>query len=308
MFHTLVFSGGASHVCTFFGCIRYLEHVVFVKGIRKVVGSSAGAFVALLVALGLTSSDMESLSIKVIGDFKMNKISLSSILDIGDTYGVDDGSSLIAALRYVLGKYMNNSSATFKDLAQQKGIDLTVCVLNVTKSLYEYISVDNYPDMQVATAVLMSMSVPLIYAPVSFNGCLFVDPVIGRNFPHDYTSSDEDGVLGFSLKNKQTFVGEIQGIASYMMALSTIMIRASNDFVPKKHMVLVEIKNASCPFTIDSLEFKWTSGMMEAMIDHGYKSTQDVLSKLDIIYDASRSMQTYSDADQLLHHKNEDDS
>ena len=201
MFHTIILSGGANHAAAFFGCIRYLEHTCMIKDVRKVVGSSAGSLLALFMALGMSSDEMRAWSFVLCQQYGFNTISMEKLLDICDTFGVDAGTNLVASIAATLDKYLHDigARATFKDLAQAKGIDLTVCVLNVTKRAYEYLSVDTTPNMLVVDAIRMSMSIPLIFAPVMYHGCMYVDPVIGRNFPHDYSLKNDAAVLGLSI-------------------------------------------------------------------------------------------------------------
>lgn len=301
MFHTIVFSGGANHAATFLGCIRYLEHTCLLKHVRKVVGSSAGSLVALLLALGLTSEEMRTWLFELIEKYAFNKISLDNALDFCESFGIDDGQKIDAAVRATLNKFLPCSTdPTFKDLVQCKGIDFSVCVLNVTKTRYEYMCVDLTPHMSVRTALRMSMSVPLMFAPVVHDNCLYIDPVLGRNFPYDYPGHRENdkGVLGLTVTGEH---GKSCGnFSAFLLSLVTILVRKSNEHLHNHSFTMVNmvVDKSIKKFSVDTMEFSWTHEIVSQLSKLGYNELQRALEKSIL-----NSAHADTELDELLHHE-----
>jgi predicted acylesterase/phospholipase RssA len=277
----VVFSGGASQSMAFVGCIRYLEHSCLISHVRKVVGSSAGAIVALLFALGMSSDDMIEKLVTSIERNHANQISLEDAIEIGDTYGIDSGRNMVRALEEVIDEYMSSKDATFADIARVRGIDVTICVMNLTKKKYEYMSVDNTPDMPVKLAIRMSISLPLLFAPVRYGKFddLYVDPFIGRNFPHDYPGSNpaDNAVLG--LRIDLTSCSYTDSFASYALSMVNFMIEQSNVYDMSHYKwTIIDISPGSAPsFSTETLQFEYNKEIATVLSKIGYTTLKSVL-------------------------------
>lgn len=289
MFHTIVLSGGANYTAAFFGCIRYMEHTQMINDVRKVVGSSAGALVALYIALGMTSDEMRAWSFTLCSEYGFNRLDVD-ILELYASLGMDSGRNMDASIAATLSHKNISAEVTFKELAQARGIDLVVCVLNLTKTTYEYMSVDTTPDVSVRTAIRMSMSVPLIFAPVVHEGCIYVDPVLGRNFPGDYCPGKN--VLGLRLvpAHLPTDVGVAAegqpNFASYISSIVSLLVEQSNATMTYPEMTLVDIEiDADVPrFSAETMAFAWTPVLVASLSLAGYAAIQKVLSAIMPIF------------------------
>ena len=292
MFHTIVFSGGANHAAVFLGCIRYLEHTTLLKHVRKVVGSSAGSLVALMLTLGLTSDEMRAWTLELVEKHAFNKISLDDALDFTESFGIDKGQNLDNALRATMAKYSSSSDPTFKELAQSRGMDFSVCVLNVTKREYEYMSVDTTPNMLVRVAVRMSMSVPLMFVPVLHEGSLYIDPVLGRNFPYDYPGScyTDTCVLGLTVRESPPLMVRpaSKSLAAFVMSLVSILVHRSNEHMHRHSYTMVDVvvDDSVDKFSFDSMEFAWNPSIVRDLACIGYTQIQKVLeARVHILYE-----------------------
>lgn len=304
MFHTLVFSGGAHLAAVFIGCVRYLEHTGLRQAVRRVVGSSAGALTALLFALGLSGEEIRRWSFELSSTHRINELSVDNALDICETLGIDPGDNLSRAVRATLDRhgFADNPDPSFKDLAQATGMDLCVCVLNLTEMHFEYLSLDTTPRMSVTTALRMSMSVPLIFTPVRSKGCLYIDPLIGRNFPYDFpgrSAATDAGVLGVSVRTAVQDGGDggdaqhggdaqqhadTVDIVSYVASLLSMMMRMSNancigEATAAFTMIHVDVDPAVSGRGLHAEPpgFKWSPAAVAAMSRIGYAAAQQVI-------------------------------
>ena len=284
MLTTIVFSGGANYAGAFLGALRYLEHTCLSKGVRKVVGSSAGSLVALWFALGLTSHEMSSFVAELIEKHSFNCISIDHVVDVLDTFGVDDGSNIDRALNLTLSLYAKREDMTFKTLAQTTGIDLVICAMNLTLRKFEYMSLDTTPNMSVKTAVRMSMSLPLIFKPVKYRKSYYVDPLFGRNFPFDFPGHEREpprSVLGLNLSNsrERVEVDRKEDFTSYVLSLLSVVLSNSNSQCPE-NMILVTIDvDVVASFDTSKMQFHWSKEAANELSRTGYKaieSNQDI--------------------------------
>lgn len=175
----IVFSGGGPDGIAFIGCIRCLEeNPTLLRRVKTIVGSSAGAIVGLMLALGLSSVEMEEFIRSRYDNGSFCDLDVEGLVDFVGRMGVDDGSNIVNALRELVMSKIRSFSGqdiTFMELAKATGKSLVVCVTNLEEARGELMSVDSTPDMGVILAVRMSFGVPLVFTPVRWNNRTYVD-------------------------------------------------------------------------------------------------------------------------------------
>jgi predicted acylesterase/phospholipase RssA len=182
----LVLSGGAFKAVSFIGCIRKMEEMGWMSHFKCIVGSSAGAIVGLMVAIGLSSQDMERIAQKEIKDYAEREADTDGIFDLFDTFGLIQGDEFEALIASILENAGLPKRATFLDLAKRTGRHFVVCVSNVTDATSEFFSVDSRPDMEIVRAVRTSISIPFLMTPVVIDDKIYVDAGLFNNFPVEY--------------------------------------------------------------------------------------------------------------------------
>lgn len=178
---TLVFSGGGPDGLAFIGCLRRLEaDPGLVDRARTVVGCSAGAIFALFVAAGMTSEEIEAWAARGFEDRSLCDVDIEGILTAVERLGVDDGERLMGSVRSAVARKLSETAPrlcaaspraaagdpTMLELAKATGKNLVICVTDLEASERLLLSVDNAPDLGVALAVRMSISVPVLFTPV----------------------------------------------------------------------------------------------------------------------------------------------
>lgn len=184
-YNKLVFSGGALKSIAFIGCIRFLEHLGMLSDVCTLVGSSAGAIVAFMLCLGLSSQEMEEWILEKFRIGQANQLDIDGVLELYDNMGIDRGTGLevffVEILQSKLGSDKND--VTFMDLAKVTGRHLIICASNLTTSKPEYFSVDTWPDLSVITALKASCCIPVLFTPIIVNDMMFVDGGMFENLP-----------------------------------------------------------------------------------------------------------------------------
>jgi|TARA_B110000238_G_C16105043_1_gene430036 NTE family protein len=138
--------------------------------VREISGSSAGAILALFLALGMSVDEILDLSLSLdIPTFV--KIRLGSFFN---KFGFVDMGPIRKKLIDICG-----SDPTFSDLDMK--IYVSAFCLNTSETVY--FSKDSHPDMKVIDAVCMSMAVPFIFACGSYENRTYVDGGVKEEFP-----------------------------------------------------------------------------------------------------------------------------
>lgn len=217
-YRNLVFKGGGIRGIAYIGALEVIEEQGILPGIERVAGTSAGAISAFLVSLRLPVSKIlerfSTLDFRKIPQASTRKkkfpFSLSDSLPISlpvhlpvdlpseeeklyrmiRSYGLYSSSYFYQWLRSVVADYCDgNANATFADFHERGFRDLYIVVANLNKHQGEIMSYRDTPQVCVADAVRMSMSIPLYFEALRFDGLKFgkgdyyVDGGVYNNYP-----------------------------------------------------------------------------------------------------------------------------
>lgn len=191
-FRNMVLAGGGPLTLRFIGCIEYLEHTCIMPSFSTFVGTSAGAMLSLMLVLGMRSDDMLRFIKDKFVKRKCHELDVNQVIDFAETWGLDNGSRIMAVMSDLMSTVTGSADMTFMQLAKHTGKNLVICVSNVSLNRHEFMSLESSPDMSVLTSLRMSMSVPVVFTPVHANSMVYVDGGLFNNFPIDYCCSLED--------------------------------------------------------------------------------------------------------------------
>lgn len=162
----IAFEGGGVRIVCMQGVVASLEKHGLRKNIKRVIGTSAGALAALLFALNIPSEQMKQVMEEI--DFTvLNKDDnlVSDIERLCTEWGAHDGNRLRRLVKTFLEKLQLSKSMTLKDVHQMTGIELVITTTHLESRKTVYLTSESHPDLPVATAVRMSMSIPLYFSP-----------------------------------------------------------------------------------------------------------------------------------------------
>lgn len=289
---TLVFEGGGVLGTAYVGVLQSLDKRHIVKQIKNYAGSSAGS-----IAAGFMSCNA---SLEFIED-KLRNINFSHFEDcnlgiIGAIYnlymhnGLYKGDILEKLCEDTLKELTNIDHITFKQHKEIYGNNLTIVVTNLTTRKRELFNWKTQPKLAISHAMRMSSSVPSIFIPVEYNGCLYVDGGVTCNYPIDVFDTDLDtgnpkdfdSIIGFKLMSDKEYKHEslppITNIVSYLKALYSLIYHQAlqvymhwNDF---RRTIQIDIGDYS------SMNFTHvTEEMKEFLIKSGIDATEEFLDK-----------------------------
>ena len=137
---------------------------------KEISGSSAGAILALFLALGMSVDEILEVSLSLdIPSFV--KIRLGSFFN---KFGFVDMGPIRKKLVEICG-----CDPSFSELEMK--VYISAFCLNTSETVY--FSRDTHPDMKVMDAVCMSMAVPFIFACGTYQNKTYVDGGVKEEFP-----------------------------------------------------------------------------------------------------------------------------
>ena len=193
------------------GCL--VEHESELKNIKEISGSSAGAILAVFIALGIPFHDIldRLLSLDIAN---LTKYKLKCFMK---TYGLVD----MAPIRDVLVECYG-SDPTFADL--KKKVYISAYCLN--RSRTEYFSVDSHPGMKVVDAVCMSMAIPLVFSSVEHDGMIYMDGCTKELLPvNPFIGKKHDKIMCIKLKSKERYFEKITNLKQFMHAMLSSVLQ-----------------------------------------------------------------------------------
>lgn len=202
-YQNLVFKGGGVRGIAYMGAMEKLEELGIIAGIERVAGTSSGAIAATLLSFRLSvvdtlalfnNLDLSHIPQKSVRD-RYGKI-LTTIANPGsykrlfDNYGWYSSEYFYQWISQVIAdKCKGNSRATFRYFKNAGFRDLYIVASNISRHRPEVFSFASTPDVAVADAVRLSMSIPLYFEALRFDGSQFgqgdfyVDGGLFNNYP-----------------------------------------------------------------------------------------------------------------------------
>jgi predicted acylesterase/phospholipase RssA len=177
--NTLLLSSGGIKGYSFLGVWKYLEEIDKTKDIQIFSGVSIGAFFNLWFVLGYTYEECYKLLMKT-NIFDLFRFDFANFFE---SYGMIDVEELTQFMIKQIELKQFHKDITFQELYDKTGKELhtfTFCVDD--QKLYRF-DKESTPNCPIRIATLMSMSIPLIFHPIEYNGKLYVDGAVKNGFP-----------------------------------------------------------------------------------------------------------------------------
>jgi NTE family protein len=276
-YDTICLSGGGINGLDIIGSLKYLNdnNVIKIKNIKTFIGTSVGSLICILLLIGYKIDFI----IKIVYKLDFNKIKVDFDLDnFIENFGIDNGSRIISVIQTLIFNKINLYDLTFKNLYEKTGKDLKIIVVNYTKKKEELLSFGTTPDMSVILAIRMSISIPLVFYPVKYNGNLYIDGGLLNNFGFNYCNPKKSIGICIDVKIDKN----PENILDYMKDLLLIIQKAVSHINNNiyENMIIVESKSIFGSFYLDkNTKYK--------LIKNGYKKTK-LLTSNNINFYASK--------------------
>ena len=219
MYSNLVLSGGALKAVVLLGAVKYLEEKDLIKHFKNYVGSSAGAIIIFFLIIGYKSYEIKDILIEEINNIV--DLDFENIDNFFINYGIDNTDRNKDILKKYLIKKTKLNDITFIEFAKKYGLNFTITGTNLTTRNTDYFNVDNFPNMSMIDALVITSCIPLIYKPIEYNDNLYIDGGIYNNFAYNYYKNKNDSLginvtYNYSRKN-DTFINYFNNILLSLM-------------------------------------------------------------------------------------------
>lgn len=337
MIENLVFKGGGVKGIAYVGVLAALEQLNLenskfdLKNIKRVGGTSAGAIIALAFALGLTAKELQKLLSELdFGAFLDDKAGKKTLVKAQDAaalpsifrsstivsdssgvskvssklskdFGIFPGNKLRGLFEDILQRKTGINHCTFQEFKDNGFKDLRVVGFNLNTQLAETFCVENTPDMVIADAIRISMSIPYIFKPhrkhLKREGQrqapepdIYVDGGVAENYPINLFNKKEGDTLGFYpiVGKEAAFLSdettapprkEIVGFKGFTLALMEALIgndysnlaRSSDD---KERTVIIDLSADERSKNVGSLDFHLSSEQQNGLMQVGWAAVQ----------------------------------
>jgi len=191
----LALKGGGVKGIAYVGALEELDKIGKYDTIKRVSGTSAGALVALMIALKIPPKKIQELMSDL--DFSTFKRGWNP-LRIFTKYGLYTGDAILEFIYqcYHTSPLLLERELTFRELRDAGGRDLIVFASNLNENTLNEFSEHQTPDCIVAEAVRASMSIPIFFKSWKFsngipNDHIYVDGGVTFNYPLSFFDHPE---------------------------------------------------------------------------------------------------------------------
>jgi NTE family protein len=269
----LVLSGGGIKGISFLGALHALYELNILQNIQTFSGTSVGSLILFLYIIGYTPNDMYEL-IKKIDLSKVKKIAVPLFLN---EYGLNSGDKLMTILHKLITSKKINIKITFSELFEKFKKTFIITSVNINEQKIEYFSHLSHPNMEVIQAIRMSISIPFVFTPVSFNNCMYVDGGCIDNFPISYFSDDIDDVIGICTTENNTEKTKIETLYDYAInVICSILNGISTSVIKSYEKYIINIVLDS----VSVIDFDISNDNKTKLFNIGYKTTHEYFEKL----------------------------
>ncbi|MEK6909352.1 MAG: patatin-like phospholipase family protein [Nanoarchaeota archaeon] len=312
-FKNLVFEGGGVKGIAYVGALHVLEENGILQSIERVAGTSAGAIIATLLAVGFTPLEIRKKLDEVnFNDFKDDSFFIiQNIVRLFRKYGWYKCSVFRKWFDNVLSEKVSKD-ITFSQLHEKENNGmrkLYIIGTDVNHKAHVILSNETTPNMSIADAVQISMGIPLFFQAFNHKNSLYVDGGVYYNYPinlfddEKYVKTKKENyynkeTLGFrvdspeeinnQIKNEPLPSLKVNSLQSYIQTLIGGLI----DFANKTHL---SDRDWHRTIYIDSLgisatQFELKSEQKEDLIESGRAGALSYFSWFDKSKGASKPL------------------
>jgi len=293
MIEYLCFSGGGVRACAYAKVPLALQELGYLAGIRGVIGTSAGAIMAALIACQIPVDEIahiiETMNFASFQDGSRWKI--VDLIGVWRNFGYNPGDTFTTWFRDILKDYLKDPDITLSTLYATTGIDLVTVTTCLEQHRAVYLNRHTFPNLPVYLAVRMSMSIPIFFEPVKYpvdsQILTFVDGGVTNNYPFSYWPTN---VLGFKLISDEEVIIDhqtlpvtepIPNVLTFLEEIvDTMMYTIENTEVsPGYWQDSILIKTGS----LKSIDFHPNPGEVAKVIQNSYEAVYAYFKRLTVL-------------------------
>ena len=300
----LCITGGGIEGIAILGSLTYLEDIGVLHQIENFAGSSVGAIIAALLAIGYEPTELSDfvlhndLTSLVLG----NSCILRKIYNFLFHFGVYDGNALTSMIERLFYKKIKKYDLTFRELKDGYNKNLTATGTSLNSRDTIFFNNVRTPDMSIIQALRISASFPLLFTSVPYENDEFVDGGMLDNFPLYYFDSADNfykdklslletrpvqnktlGIYLLTTDEKETrkfYYGynPVANLSQYLMAvLKSLLLKIQINSI--RNNFWDRVIGITLPTSISALSFSVNDLQKHSMIKSGYDAAANFCTK-----------------------------
>jgi predicted acylesterase/phospholipase RssA len=282
-FNTIVLSGAVLGCIAMLGALQYVDEHDLIDDVSVYIGTSSGAICCFLLSLGYTPSQLitEICTKDMLTRVNLfTDLSATNLMSMVKCNGITSYCKIEDMIGMLVMEKIGKTDITLLELFDVFGKKLVCSTYNITKGETEYVSYENYPEMQCRDAIHMSANLPLIFENFKYNKQLYTDGGVSDNFPIQLGDMPDRTILGIyhhtipfdSSVDDQTSLGIVKFIYR-------LLITPMNEFIKYKIMrasdrcTVIELKD------MNETSFNFYMGKVEQLdlFSSGYQTAKQTL-------------------------------
>jgi predicted acylesterase/phospholipase RssA len=251
-YNEIIISSGGVKAISIIGALNEFTKNYPINKIEYFTGCSAGGIICLFLNLGYTINEINDIILKI----NFSIFQEIKLLNLIQKCGLDEGVKFTNFLKATIINKGFNHYITFQELYDLTNKVLTISVVNITKGITEYHNYLNTPHLSVLLSVRMSSNVPILFSPILYNDCYYVDGALLDPFPYYYIKNTNKFGLwlfhknefDFIKKNNVSFVNSLSNSLNYMIELLKIVyINYMKTYYKKlpKNVIYIDVNYSS---------------------------------------------------------------
>jgi len=285
MIENLALSGGGIKVLSFCGGLWYLHKIQDINTIKRVIATSAGSIIALMVICGFTPQEILDISInRDMSAIRTKDTLINNIYRFAFNFGFNDGTSIENWISEILNIKNIPHDITFQGLKDRYNKTLILTTTHINRRELRFLSHAEHPDLEIVKGVRMAMTFPLYFDPINHNdGNIYLDGALICNYPIDYLKV-YDPLLEYSIgmtltcnnqeKNKFHAVGTVFDLIDLIMSTLNLALKDNLSFEAKKKTITINTKE------IDMFDFHLNEEEKDKLFARGYRAVKHYFKKL----------------------------
>lgn len=284
----LVVPGGGPMGIQAIGALQHLEKSGFwnINDIKTIYATSAGSIISLLLALKF---DWESINDYIILRpwHETYNVNISQIFEAYSKKGIFDKSVMEIFYKPFFETRDLSLDMTMREFYEYSGIELHFFSLELNSFEIVDINYKTFPDIPVLQSVHMSCAVPMIIAPVCFDGKCFVDGGIISNYPIKYCIENEKnvdeifGIQNIYEKKENNIVNNQSTMLDYVIHFISRLVNNASVNSNCTSNIPYELKYDAALMSLDNMkETLYSCEIRKNLIDKGLKAGEEFLSNL----------------------------
>jgi NTE family protein len=222
----LVISGGGLKGFSALGALTRLKELKIIENPEIYCGTSAGSAICLLLLIGYLPQDIY----EILSSLDMSKMTITNIDNIFDDIhiGLNSCKPIIYTIGYLMKQKKISVRITFSELYKKINKKLIITGVCLNNASLHYFSHETTPNMEILTAIKISISIPIIFKPHIYNNKIWVDGGVMNNYPIDLFNDKIDNVIGIYLDEEYIEYENFEDIQSYIYQVIKCIFRGMN--------------------------------------------------------------------------------